>query len=410
MTDVFDGRMLRTAVIGAGQAGLSAAYYLAARGLRPWQDFVVIDANDGPGGAWRHRWDSLTLGRAHGIHPLPGAPLGRPDPTEPANRVVPRYFGGYERRFALPVLRPVTVVGLGHDDAGFTVHTDRGDLAAASVISATGTWDSPYLPHYPGIELFAGRQLHTHDYRSADDFRGQRVLVAGGGTSAVQAVQELHAHGADTVWSTRRAPQWTDRAFDAEWGRDVETSVSARTRAGLPPLSVSAATGLPLDDLYAPDVAAGVLVSRGPIVRFSENAVVLDGPGPDGAGYPSQGDADPLVDPAHVARLAGRSVSGAAPRDEGPDAAAPALWQTPIDAILWATGFRAHIPHLRGLGIRERSGGIVMADDGVTVVKLPGLFLAGYGASASTLGASRAGRRAAVAALDFDRERDEQAA
>lgn len=393
-TDVFDGRMLRVVVIGAGQAGLSAAYYLAARGLVPWRDVVVLDANDGPGGAWRHRWDSLTLGRAHAIHPLPAAPLENPDSTEPANRVVPRYYGEYEERFALPVLRPVTVTGITRDADGFALHTDRGTVAAASIISATGTWDSPYLPHYPGVDSFAGRQLHTHDYRSAGEFRGQRVLVVGGGTSAVQAVQELHAHGADTVWSTRRAPQWTRRAFDEEWGLDVERSVSARTRAGLPPLSVSAATGLPLNDLYTPDIASGLLISRGRLVRLTRDAAVLDGPGPDGSRYPSQGEADPLV--GAVAPLPGRVVDG--------------LWQTPIDVILWATGFRAHLPHLRGLGVRERSGGIVMADDGVTVVKLPGLFLAGYGASASTLGATRAGRRAALAALRFARERDEAAA
>ncbi|WEG08746.1 FAD-dependent oxidoreductase [Microbacterium horticulturae] len=394
MTDVCDGRMLRVAVIGAGQAGLSAAYYLAARGLEPWREFVVVDANEGPGGAWRHRWDSLTLDRAHAIHPLPGAPLETRDPTEPANRVVPRYFGDYERRFALPVLRPVSVTSLTHDESGFTVHTGRGPLAAASIISATGTWDSPYLPHYPGIERFAGRQLHTHDYRSAEEFRGQRVLIVGGGTSAVQAVQELYAHGAEPVWSTRRAPQWTRRAFDAEWGLSVEKSVAARTRQGLAPLSVSAATGLPLNELYAPDITAGLLVSRGPIVRFTERGVVLDGPGPDGAGKPDQGEADALV--GATAPLPGRAV------DDG--------WDTPIDTVLWATGFRAHIPHLRGLGTRERSGGVVMADDGVTVVKLPGLFLAGYGASASTLGATRAGRKAAMAALRVTQERAAAAA
>jgi len=417
MRDVFDGRMLRVAVIGAGQAGLSAAYYLAARGLEPWRDLVVLDANDGPGGAWRHRWDSLTFDRAHAIHPLPGAPLETPDPQEPANRVVPRYYGDYERRFALPVLRPVTVTAVTHDDGGFTVHTDRGPVAAASVISATGSWDSPYLPHYPGIERFTGRQLHTHDYRSAEEFRGQRVLVVGGGTSAAQAVQELHTHGAEPVWSTRRTPQWTRRVFDEDWGLNVERSVSARTRQGLPPLSVSAATGLPLTDVYLPDIASRLLVSRGPIVRFTEHGVVLDGPGPDGFGRPDQGEAEALVGAAPA--LPGVPTTGPSSRSAVPERGAQrrdegrsgtSLWETPIDAVLWATGFRAHLPHLRGLGIRERSGGIIMADDGVTVVKLPGLYLAGYGSSASTLGATRAGRKAAMAALRFARERDEAAA
>ena len=41
-------------VVGAGQAGLSAAYALAKAGLDR-ERYVVLDANPGPGGAWRHR-------------------------------------------------------------------------------------------------------------------------------------------------------------------------------------------------------------------------------------------------------------------------------------------------------------------------------------------------------------------
>lgn len=66
-------------VIGAGQAGVSAACFLAHRGFMPHDDFVVLDANAGPGGAWRHRWPSLRLGGVHGIHPLPGMDL---DPAD----------------------------------------------------------------------------------------------------------------------------------------------------------------------------------------------------------------------------------------------------------------------------------------------------------------------------------------
>ena len=67
--------MLDVVVIGAGQAGLSAAYYLARQGLAPGTDFVVLDANPAPGGAWLHRWPSLTLGAAHAVHDLPGMKL-----------------------------------------------------------------------------------------------------------------------------------------------------------------------------------------------------------------------------------------------------------------------------------------------------------------------------------------------
>lgn len=349
---------MKAVVIGAGQAGLSAAYWLARRGLTPWEDFVVVDANEGPGGAWRHRWDSLTFDAAHGLHPLPGLPLETPDPHEPASAVVSRYYGEYERAFGLPVVRPVPVASVGHPDGAahdggplLVRAADGRSWLTETVISATGTWDQPYWPHYPGRETFRGRQLHTHDFVAAEEFRDERVLVVGGGTSALQFLLQLDSAGARTVWSTRRPPQWTEAPFDADWGIDVERRVNERTQAGLPPLSVSAATGLPLTEQYLSGIRSGVLVSRGPLARITPSGAVLA----DGT-------------------------------------------ELGLDAILWATGFRASLGHLAPLHVREPGGGVLMGSDGVSVVRAPRLFLVGYGASASTVGATRAGRAAAIAA------------
>ncbi len=346
---------LKSVVIGAGQAGLSAAYWLQRRGLRPWGDYVALDSNDGPGGAWRHRWASLTFDAAHGLHPLPGLPLEAPDPAEPSSAVVSRYYGEYERTFGLPVERPVRITSVTRptDDDGLLVSAADGrSWLASTVISATGTWDRPHWPRYPGQELFRGRQLHTHDFVSAEEFRGQRVLVVGGGTSALQFLLQLDAAGATTFWSTRRTPDFRTAPFDANWGADVERRVGERTRAGLPPLSVVAATGLPLTGQYRDGIERGVLASLGPLSRLTREGAVLAG---------------------------GRGLE--------------------LDAILWATGFRASLGHLAPLGLREHGGGVLMSDDGVSVVREPRLFLVGYGASASTVGATRAGRAAAVAAL-----------
>ena len=366
---------LKTVVVGAGQAGLSAAYWLQRRGLRAREDFVVLDANDGPGGAWRHRWASLTFDAAHGLHPLPGLPLEAPDPREPSSAVVGRYYGAYEREFALPVVRPARVASVARTDDGaarlgraddgtswltgstaaagrLLVRADDGrSWLAETVISATGTWDRPHWPHYPGQELFRGRQLHTHDFVSAEEFRGQRVLVVGGGTSALQFLLQLDASGATTHWSTLRPPEFRTAPFDADWGIDVERRVNERTRAGLPPLSVVGATGLPLTEQYRAGIDAGVLVSQGPLERITARGAVL--------------------------------ANGT---------------ELELDAILWATGFRASLGHLAPLRLREPGGGVLMAEDGVSVVREPRLFLVGYGASASTIGATRAGRAAAVAA------------
>lgn len=126
---------LRTAdvvVIGAGQAGLSAAYHLQRRGV---SSVVVLDAEAGPGGAWRHRWDSLTMATVNGIRELPDMPAVEAEPQEPARRAVPDYFAAFEQRFDLQIERPVRVT-LVEDEpsAASGAHTD----AAPSECSGRG--------------------------------------------------------------------------------------------------------------------------------------------------------------------------------------------------------------------------------------------------------------------------------
>lgn len=339
-------------VAGAGQAGLSAAYTLARRGLDPGTGFVVLDANDGPGGAWRHRWPSLTLGRTHHVHDLPGLPLGEPDPTEPASAVVARYYADYERTFGLPVHRPVrvrSVTSPDGPDGPLLVGTESGTWRTRSLVSATGTWDRPHWPAYPGRERFRGRQLHTHDFTSVEDFGGQHVVVVGGGTSAVQLLLEI-AGVATTTWVTRRPPEFSTRPFDNAWGRDVERRVGDRVRRGVSPTSVVRATGLPLTEDYRRGIESGVLVAREMFTAITEDGV--------------------------------RFADGS---------------EVHADAILWATGFRASLDHLAPLRLREPGGGVRL--DGTTVVRDPRVQLVGFGPSASTLGANRAGRVAALAAL-----------
>ncbi|WP_426978272.1 NAD(P)-binding domain-containing protein [Pseudarthrobacter sp. O4] len=364
-------------VIGAGQAGLSAAYHLQRRGFvpagteapgidaagelaAPARTYLVLDAEDGPGGAWRHRWKSLRMATVNSISDLPGIPQPSVDPEEASSSFLSRYFGGYEDELGLAILRPVKVHAVRREDgdpAGrLRISTSRGDWSARAVINATGTWTRPFWPIYPGRSGFRGRQLHVADYVSAEEFRGQHVIVVGGGISAVGLLDEISQLTA-TTWFTRREPVWRDAGFDRQAGRDAVALVEERVRQGLPPQSVVSVTGLILTPALRAAAARGALERR-PMFTAIE---------PDGV------------------RLADGSFLAA-------------------DVILWATGFRAELDHLAPLHLRGPGGGIAM--DGTQVASEPRVHLVGYGPSSSTIGANRAGRAAVAGILNMLTEQD----
>ena len=278
-------------IIGAGQAGLSAAGTLHRRGLVPGADFAILDGNEGPGGAWRHRWDALTLGRAHGVHDLPGFPLHNPDTWRPASEVVAEYYGAYEDHLGLNVIRPAKVQAVTQfHDGQFYIATEAGKFTADAIINATGTWETPNIPYYPGLEHFKGKQWHTKTFRDVEDFRDQRVLVVGGGASATQFLMMLEEVTDHSIWVSRSLPRWNAEHFDPDWGRAVEQRVTTQVTAGYAPRSVVSNTGLALNQESLAYIDRGTLVFRGFIDSFLEHEVVLNGPGPDGATVNSQGE------------------------------------------------------------------------------------------------------------------------
>lgn len=354
-------RAVEVVVVGAGQAGLAAAFHLRRIGYRPDRDFVVLDHSPRPGGAWQFRWPTLTYDKVHGMHALPGLELTGADPRRPSSEVIGGYFDSYERTFGLRVHRPVSVLSVREgaadpswpEPAGalgrgrLLVETSEGNYAARALINATGTWDRPFWPRFPGQEVFGGRQLHSAQYRGPEDFRAARVVVVGGGTSAVQQLLEIAPVAAATTWVTRRPPVFRAGPFGEEQGRAAVALVADRVRQGLPPRSVVSVTGLPMTEAIRQGRESGVLERLPLFERLTPTGVVWDD---------------------------GRTAEA--------------------DAILYATGFRPALDHLAPLRLREAGGGIRM--DGTRTLRDARVHLVGYGPSASTIGANRAGRAAAV--------------
>lgn len=352
--------VVRTAsvvVIGGGQAGLSAAHHLARRGFTSAvtdpsaeRTFVVLDAAVRAGGAWLHRWESLRMATVNGIFALPGAPTPPFDPEEPSRTAVPRYFAAYEAAADLPILRPVRVHAVRRADADpagrLVVETDSDQWLASTIINATGTWDAPRLPDIPGRELFTGTQLHTREYVSLDAFAGQQVAIVGGGISALQLLEEI-SRVATTFWYTRREPVFVDGPFD---GTGVESRVAADASAGVRSRSVVSYTGLAWTPYALEARRRGALVRRPLFTTLTADAAI---------------EADGT--------------------------------RTPLDSILWATGFEPAIAHLDPLDLRGPLGGVPL--EGTRARREPRVHLIGYGPSQSTVGANRAGRIAVLEVL-----------
>lgn len=339
-------------VIGAGQAGLSAAYHLLKLGLAIGPDFFVLDAAPSAGGAWQYRWPSLTLSTVNRIHDLPGMSfeqtLDHAGTTVQASIAVPHYYELYEHKFGIRVYRPVKVENVYLRNDRFYIDSSEALFSALGIINATGTWENPYIPTYPGASLFNGEQLHTKDFRTADYFKGKHVVVVGAGISAIQLLDQI-SKVTSTTWVTRRPPIFREGPFDDMAGHNAVAMVEERVRKGLLPSSVVSVTGLPLSPEVEDMKRRGVL-NRFPM--FSE--ITRDG------------------------------VKWEDGREEK------------ADVILWNTGFRGALEHLESVLPREEAGGIIMSGRLATMVaKEPRIHLPGYGPSASTIGANRAGSVAA---------------
>lgn len=205
-------------VIGGGQAGLSASYWLQQQDI----DHLVIEKNR-VGHAWRHqRWDSFCLVTPNWQCRLPGFPYDGDDPHGfmPRDEIV-EYLETYAAFVDPPLREGVTVNRVTADEhGGFRVNTTAGDATADQVILAVNGYHVPRIPRI--AERLPGnvRQLHSVHYRCPDDLPAGDVLVVGTGQSGCQIAEDLHLAGRGVhlcVSSAPRAPRVYRGRDSVDW-------------------------------------------------------------------------------------------------------------------------------------------------------------------------------------------------
>ena len=334
-------------IVGAGQAGLSVAYFLRRSNL----SVLLLDAEEAGGGAWQHGWDSLRLFSPASWSSIAGWPMPASGEQYPSRDHVVDYLRKYEARYELKIERPVCVTGIEPTEQGFQVNAGVRSWHSRAVVFATGTWRNPFVPNVEGLMSFKGQQLHSAQYASPEPFTGKRVMVVGGGNSGAQILAEVSLVAQSTTWVTLEPPAFLPDEVD---GRVLFERATARWQAlqeGKDPESLPGGFG---DIVMVPPVLdarlRGVLHSVG---SFEKLMV-------DGAQW---GDGS----------------------------------TEPFDAIIWCTGFRPALQPLETLGVVNESRVTV---DGTQVHGVPGLWLVGYGewtgpASATLIGVMRTARSTA---------------
>jgi putative flavoprotein involved in K+ transport len=185
--EVPDGDHVEVVVVGGGQAGLAIGFFLARQGRR----FLILEAADSVGAAWKDRWDSLALFTPRRYDALPELSFpGDPDGYPTRDEVV-SYLQAYAQTYKLPVVLNSAVRSLTRIDGGFQVECSDRTVTADQVVVATGPFQLPLTPALAGQlgpEVF---QKHSTGYRQPRDIPAGTVLVVGGGNTGFQIAAEL---------------------------------------------------------------------------------------------------------------------------------------------------------------------------------------------------------------------------
>jgi NAD(P)-dependent dehydrogenase (short-subunit alcohol dehydrogenase family) len=253
---------------------------------------VVLERGDTPGHTWANFYDSLVLHTGKHLSSLPG--LAFPSTTRlfPSRRDFLHYLEAYARRFDLPIRTAAQAETVTRLDGQWRVRTKAGaELTATAVVMATGIVSNPFTAPIPGREVFAGRLLHSVEYRRPDAHVGRRVLVIGAGNSAGEIAAELAAEGAQVTIAVRsgarvvprdlfgvpiqylavgisRLPRRAQRSIA---GAIAQISALVRGPAVIPPPSKEKCSDVPLIGFHLVDaIRAGSIRLKGGVTEFTQ--------------------------------------------------------------------------------------------------------------------------------------------
>jgi putative flavoprotein involved in K+ transport len=186
-------------IVGAGPAGLAAAWAIRRAGLHP----LVVDQADAVAASWRGRHDHLRLNTHRAFSHQPGARIPRNCGPYPARDDYVAYLRDYSAGMRLRL--GTRVHRIDRTDGGWVLALDAGSLTTAHAVIATGSDAEPVLPSWPGLESFGGTVMHAGRFRNVAEFAGRDVLVVGPGNSGVDLLGYLAGSNTGRLWLSARS-------------------------------------------------------------------------------------------------------------------------------------------------------------------------------------------------------------
>ena len=198
----YEDREPAVLVIGAAQAGLSAAARLNQLGV----DTLVVEKWPRIGDSWRRRYHSLALHNSVHINHLPYMEFPPTWPTYIPKDMLGNWFEFYADAMEINCWTDTEFVEGTWDEATkrWTARLRRGDgteriVRPRHLVFANGVSSYPMMPDLPGLDEFGGEVIHSEGFDSGAGWEGKRALILGTGSSANDIALDLHSHGVHTT-------------------------------------------------------------------------------------------------------------------------------------------------------------------------------------------------------------------
>jgi putative flavoprotein involved in K+ transport len=321
----------KTVIVGGGQAGIATGYHLAKQG----HSFVILDAGERVGDAWRGRWDSLRLYSPAAYDGLPGMRFPAPRASFPTTHEMADFLEAYASHFELPVRSATTVESLAKEDDHYVVSTGTATLEADNVVVATGVMQKPFVPSFaPELDPRI-RHLHSSEYRNLSQLQEGRVLVVGASHS-----------GADIAYEA--AAEHTTILSGPDTGQIPASVETRRGRVGFRAMFFIGSHVLTMDTPFGRKMRPHIRHGGAPLLRYRKKDLLAAG----------------------VERVVARTVGvqdGLPMLDDGR--------VLDVQNVIWCTGFRRDFSWIR-IPFEVDEDGYPVQYRGV-VASAPGLYFVG---------------------------------